>query len=91
MRTQPYERDWGLHGCDAVADTSAQTNGTAGYYAMLVIADAVVSAMTFANTANHDGDWSDFTSIPAGTLLMGNFTSLTLTSGEVLLYRNVAS
>lgn len=88
MRTQPYERDWALHGSDIIDDTAAHTNGASGYYALQVVAATVVSAMTWAVPGNHDGSWVDLGTIPAGTELKGHFTSITLASGKVVAYRN---
>jgi len=71
--------------------TVTGTSATAGLFgAMQVVSAAVVSAMTWADDNQHTGDWSDLASIPAGTMLYGEFDSITLTSGEVVLYKRVS-
>lgn len=87
MTTKDY--DYSVYGQEVEESTTAHTTPTGTeYYAMQVIADAVVASMTWAEdyAAASDGDWSDLTSIPAGTVLTGRFTALTLTSGEVILH-----
>jgi hypothetical protein len=77
--------DFSLKGCVVINDTTAAP--AAEYYACQVVADSVIASMTFSPTYDNTGDWSDLTSIPAGTLLFGRFTTLTLTSGEVILHK----
>jgi len=66
-----------------VVDTSAHVGQ---FYAMQVIAETVVASMVFEPGYVVIGDWSDLTTIPAGVTLFGRFTSITLTSGEVILH-----
>lgn len=76
-------------GSDTVTDTTAQSGRT--WFAMQVVADAVVASMTFATDKFgndiHASDWTTLGTIPAGITLYGEFTALTLTSGKVVLYR----
>lgn len=71
-----------LAGQTIVTGTGANTGHFTG---MLVLADAVVASMAWESGYAGTGDWSSFTSIPAGTYLPGRFSALTLTSGEVVL------
>lgn len=86
MQMQFYERDWAMRGQEVIDDTSAHT-GT--FYALHVVTATAVSAMTFAAgyNVNSGKDWSDVGTIPAGTLLKGQFTSITLSSGTAIAYR----
>lgn len=77
--------DWSLKGQVILTDTSAAP--TANYYAMHVIAAAVVSEITYVPGYDVTGDWSDLTTIPAGAVLAGRFLTLTLASGEVILHK----
>lgn len=73
-------------GSKAITGTSAVTPPT-GYYffAIQVMVDMVVSAKSDVSGATN-GDITTFTNIPAGTILFGKFSSITLTSGEALGY-----
>lgn len=39
-------------------------------------------------TGNHDGDTFTGVAFPAGTIIYGRFTAITLTSGSVIAYKN---
>jgi hypothetical protein len=69
-----------------VVDTNAVTSGY--YYGFLVLADAVVASITHVDSTKN-GDVTSVTSIPAGVFISqpGGFTTLTLTSGEVMLVK----
>lgn len=86
MQTRAYERDFALNGQEIIDDTSAHT-GT--FYALQVVTATAVSAMTFASgyNVNSGKSWADVGTIPAGTLLRGQFTSITLSSGTAIAYR----
>lgn len=71
----------------AVVLTDATPAPTAEYFAVQVIAAAAISAVTYSNNSNMTGSWTSLTSIPAGTILYGRFTTLTLTSGQVILHK----
>lgn len=71
----------------AVILTNTSAASTAEYFAVQVIAAAVISAVTYTTSANMTGSWTSLTSIPAGTILYGRFSTLTLTSGQVVLYK----
>lgn len=60
------------------------------YYAMQVVSEggAVVASMDWSAGYSATGDWSQLASIPAGTVLTGQFRTLTLTSGEVILHKS---
>jgi hypothetical protein len=68
-------------GVTPITGTDATTPDT-GYVftALQALADTVVAA----NTGNHD--LTAYTVIPAGTIVYGLWTSITLTSGEVAVY-----
>jgi hypothetical protein len=70
--------------------TGTTAAATSNYFAMQVIADAVVASMTWIEGYGATGDWSDLTVIPAGAVLCGRFNTLTLTSGEVILHKENA-
>lgn len=71
-----------LQGQTIVTGTAPTTGHFTG---MLVIADAVVAAVTYETSYEITGTWTSLTSIPAGLYLPGRFSSITLTSGEVVL------
>lgn len=77
--------DWSLKGQVVLTGTAAAP--TANYYAVHVIADAVISAVTYVTGYDITGDWTDLDTIPAGAVLAGRFTTLTLTSGKVILHK----
>ena len=66
------------------AGTTARTGQ---FQAMQVVAAAVVASMTWNSGYPSTNDWSALGTIPAGTILYGRFTALTLTSGKVVLYK----
>ena len=80
----------GAAGGKAITDTSA-TTPDAGFYfvAMQVIAEAVVSAQGDVTGASNP-DLTAFTAIREGTILFGKWNSITLTSGEVVVYNAIA-
>ena len=69
-----------------VTDTSAAASSY--YYGFVVLADAVVASITHVDSSKN-GDVTTVTSIPAGVYISqpGGFTTLTLTSGEVMLVK----
>lgn len=75
-----------LVGSVVLTDTTASPTGE--YYAVQVIADAVIDTVTYVPHHQMTNSWSDLTSIPAGAVLFGRFTNLTLASGEVILHRS---
>lgn len=77
--------DWSLKGQVVLTDTSAAP--TSNYFAVHVIADAVIDAVTYADGYDITGDWTDLTVVRAGAVLAGRFKTLTLASGEVILHK----
>lgn len=75
-----------LVGSVVLTDTTASPTGE--YYAVQVIADAVVDSVTYHQNHQMTNSWADLTSISAGTVLYGRFTNLTLASGEAILHRS---
>lgn len=75
-----------------LADSKGQSvvtgNGTntGSFFAMQVVADAVVASMTYEPDYGSKGNWTSLSTIPAGTTLFGKFSQLTLTSGKAVLY-----
>jgi hypothetical protein len=69
----------GLNGGQVIANTSPVTGD---WIEIRVLTDAVFSLLT--------GNLTDVgsTSFPAGTILNGRFTAITLTSGSVVAYHN---
>ena len=79
--TELNEIALGQYGSKAITGTSAVTGE---FVAIQVVADMVVSAQTDDGLTN--AVLSSFTSIPAGTILYGAWSSITLTSGEAVGY-----
>ena len=76
----------GYSGFEYINDTAAHVPDINTFYSSIqVIADAVFSSIVPAATGN------TFTGevIPTGTILYGNFKSVTLTSGKVIAYKGV--
>lgn len=73
----------------AIVDDTSEVTGL--FSGMLVVADTVVSAMSWQQdyeglvTANKT--WADLGTLSAGLYLPGMFKSITLTSGKVILIR----
>ena len=77
----------GSLGGKAITGTSAVTPDTGYYfYAIQVMADIVVSAQ--GNVSGHTNPTLSalIGGVPAGTVIYGKFTSITLTSGEAIGY-----
>lgn len=72
----------GLGGVE-IFTTTAQTGKD--YYAIYFVQESVISAITMANST---GAEALVTTIPAGMTLFGNTTSITLTSGLAIAYKN---
>lgn len=72
----------GLGGVE-IFTTTAQTGKD--YYAIYFVQESVISAITMANST---GSSALVTTIPAGMTLFGNTTSITLTSGLAIAYKN---
>jgi hypothetical protein len=60
---------------------------TSNYYAVQVLADAVIASIVYDPGYDITGSWASFTVINAGTVLAGRFKTLTLTSGQVILHK----
>ena len=87
MIRKAYVAEQAVNGQEVVTDTA---NHKGSFTGMLVIADTVVASMSWKDgysTGAGSLDWSEFTSIPAGAYLPGDFTDIELTSGEVILIR----
>ncbi len=76
---QILEKQIGANGSILVNDTSANAGN---FFAVQVIADTVFTTLT----GNITGDFSGVT-IPAGTIIYGSFTVVTLASGTAILYK----
>ena len=80
------ENSMGYGGFEYINDKAAHVPALNTFYSSIqVISDAVFSAIVPAPTGN------TFTGevIPTGTILYGNFQSITLTSGKVIAYKGV--
>jgi len=73
----------GQGGAEYVADTAAHPGN---FVAIQAVEVAVINTLTA-------GNWTPSTAtaipLPAGSTIFGSFSTLTLTSGKVIAYRNV--
>ena len=79
-------RGLGLNGGEYINDTAVHTNAN-GWFAIQATEDTVLAARS-SNITNLDDicTGQDATTLSAGTVLYGNFTSIDLTSGAVIAY-----
>lgn len=70
-----------------VVVTGTSAAARADYFAVQVIADAVIASMEWNPDYDGTSDWSALGTISAGTVLAGRFKTLTLTSGKVILHK----
>ena len=84
MASTSEYRGLGLNGGEYINDTAAHT-GT--FFAIQATEDTVLAAQA-SNITNLDDicTGQDATTLSAGTVLYGHFTSITLTSGAVIAY-----
>jgi hypothetical protein len=76
----------GEYGSKAITGTGAVTPATGYYFAALhAMADTVVAAQGNLDDAVN-ATLSSITSIPAGSILFGQWNSITLTSGQMIAY-----
>ncbi len=81
LASQPAIIANGMLGADYIADNSTHD----GYWtAVQVVADAVFSGSTACNI---NGLATSSATIPAGTILFGCWTSITLSSGSIVAYQ----
>ncbi len=80
--TQLLREQLGKEGTISVFTTLAQTED---FYAVHFVTESVISAITIANGS---GESALQTTIPAGTVIFGNITAITLTSGVAIGYHN---
>ena len=73
----------GLSGGIYIADTTARTGD---WLAIQVLADAKFSALTGNITGAANATEGSAPVIPAGTVLFGKFTAITLHSGRIIAY-----
>lgn len=66
---------------------AANGTTTGSFRGLLAVGNTTVGNMTWASDYEADGKWSDLTVIPAGTLLEGRFTSITLVTPQAILYK----
>jgi hypothetical protein len=76
------KQTFGQRGAKIVTDTSATTGE---FCALQILEDATFSALTWPEL---EGALTGF-SIPAGTVIYGQITAFTLSSGKVLAYKQV--
>lgn len=80
------ENSMGYNGFEYINDTVVHTQGLNNFFSSIqVVSDAVFSSILPAPTGN------TFTGevIPTGTIIYGNFSSITLTSGKVIAYKGI--
>lgn len=76
----------GALGSNEITGVGAVTPTTGFYFfAIQIIADTVVAAQVDVTNATN-ADLTALTSIPAGTVVYGKWSSITLTSGEAIGY-----
>jgi len=63
------------------------TTHTGEFFAFHALTPCVVNSVTFRAGYSVTGSWASLTSIPAGAVVGGYFTSFKLTSGEGILYK----
>jgi hypothetical protein len=73
----------GSKGFTAFTGTTARTGN---WYAIQILSDTVFSTLT-TSIAN-DGDTLAGVTIPAGNVIYGPFTAITLTSGKAIAYKS---
>ena len=71
-------------GAGVVFTTAAQTGKD--WYCVHFVTESVVSAITMTN---HTGESALQTTIPAGTVLFGHITAITMTSGVAIGYKEL--
>ena len=86
MASTSEYRGLGLNGGIYINGTDVVTNSN-GWFAIQATEDTVLAAQA-SNITNLDDicTGQDATTLSAGTVLYGNFTSITLTSGAVIAY-----
>ena len=86
MASTSEYRGLGLNGGAYLNDTAVHTNAN-GWFAIQATEDTVLAAQA-SNITNLDDicTGQDATTLSAGTVLYGNFTSIDLTSGAVIAY-----
>lgn len=86
MASTSEYRGLGLNGGEYINDTAVHTNAN-GWFAIQATEDTVLAAQS-SNITNLDDicTGQDGTTLSAGTVLYGNFTSIDLTSGAVIAY-----
>ena len=89
-RTSSDELNYKSHSEDGVHFlTDANPAPTGNYYGFYVIADTVVASITYIDSSKQTGDLTAVTSFLAGAYitLPGLFSTITLTSGEIQLFK----
>ena len=86
MASTSEYRGLGLNGGEYINDTAVHNN-TNGWFAIQATEDTVIQAQS-SNITNLDNICQpvDNVTLSAGTVLYGNYTSITLTSGAVIAY-----
>lgn len=68
---------------------TGNTTQTGSFRALQAVANTTVSAMEWDADYEASGNWTSLTVIPQGTTLYGRFNSITLGSGQAILYKVV--
>lgn len=86
MASTSEYRGLGLNGGEYINDTAVHTNAN-GWFAIQATEDTVLAAQS-SNITNLDDicTGQDGTTLAAGMVIYGNFTSIDLTSGAVIAY-----
>lgn len=77
------------HRGQAILDGTGTHTGQ--FCALQVVADVVIDAMSWSDsysaTVTTSKTWKDLGTLPAGTILVGRFKSIKLTSGKAIAYK----
>jgi len=79
-------RGLGLNGGEYISFDRGDTGAMTGNWFAIQATEATVLAAQTSNITNLTNIVTDATSLAAGTVLYGNFTSVTLASGAVIAY-----
>ena len=79
-------RGLGLNGGEYISFDRGDTGAMTGTWFAIAATEATVLAAQTSNITNLTNIVTDATSLAANTVLYGNFSSITLTSGAVIAY-----
>lgn len=81
------KQSFGQDGAVLVTDEDAgQLSATGDFCAFQVLANTVLSSITWPELTDASGSFTGLT-LPAGIVIYGQFTAITVTSGSILCYK----